>query len=348
MIVAIPAHNEESRIARTLQALGTQRGEWAGQFSVLVLANNCSDATAQVARTVARTLPVTVEVVEEQFATEQAHVGHARGRVLQLAAARLMGHPHGLIATTDADTVAAPDWASRMRRALVGADVVGGRILTLPEESVRLPQGLRRLQLQDAAYHLLASQLSSRLDPDPADPWPRHHQHFGANLGLRLSAWQQVKVWPPVRTLEDLALVEELRRLDLRLRHCPQVKVWTSARQSSRVEVGLSSQLREWQEFQSRGRLWMVPGAEELRRQAEAGAALSRSWNEKAAVDTRLEPLWMVGPGDLEMALSAPTLGQARELAMHARHRAGQWAAIYAPVPLVTALHDLRKLLARP
>jgi len=346
MVVAIPAHNEERRIARTLRALGIQTGERAGHFSVLVLANNCSDATADVARSVARTLRLRIEVIEEHFATEQAHVGHARGRALQLAAARLTGHPHGLIATTDADTVAAPDWASRMRQALAQADVVGGRIFTLPEESARLPQGLRRLQLQDAVYHLLASQLGSRIDPDPADPWPRHHQHFGANLGLRLSAWQQVKVWPTVRTLEDLALVEELRRLDLRVRHCPQVKVWTSARQSSRVEVGLSSQLREWQEVQARGRLWMVPGAEELRRQAEAGAALSGSWHKGSAAPS-LETLWMVGPGELNAALSAPTLGQARELALNARRGAGQWAAAYPPVPLVTALHDLRELLAR-
>lgn len=350
MVVAVPARNEERRIARTLAALGHQLGEHPDRYRVVVLANNCTDGTAYEARRAAWTLPVPVEVLEETTDPGLAHVGHARGRVLTLAAARLQGHPSGVLATTDADTVAAPDWAMRLREALCYADVVGGRILTLPDERSDLPRPLRRLQLQDAAYHLLATQLSARLDPEPGDPWPRHHQHFGANLALRLSAWERVPAWPQVRSLEDVALVHELQRLDLRVRHCPLARVWTSVRASGRVEVGLSSQLREWQDLQQQGQTWLVPGADELHAAALAAAALRRAWTGRQRLTGRrvqrhLAALWLTTPEAMVTALTAPTLGQASDLALSARHQAGAWAQRFPPVALGEALRALRSML---
>ncbi len=47
--VIVPAHNEEAGIARTVASLLAV--DWpGGQFRVLVVADNCSDATAAVAR----------------------------------------------------------------------------------------------------------------------------------------------------------------------------------------------------------------------------------------------------------------------------------------------------------
>ncbi|ULH17065.1 glycosyltransferase (plasmid) [Deinococcus sp. KNUC1210] len=346
LVVALPARNEAERIGRTLHALGRQLQETPASLSVVVLVNNSTDDTAQEARRTAATLPVAVHVVEEEFAPEEAHVGRARGRALELAAALLDGHPGGLLATTDADTIAAPDWSAAMRRALAHADLVGGRILTLPEEKASLPASVRFLQLWDASYHLLATRLESWLNPDPADPWPRHHQHFGANLGLRLSTWNQIKAWPEVRCLEDMALVQEVRRLDLRVRHCPETRVWTSVRQSGRVEIGLSTQLREWHELTGRQQRWTVPGAAELRAAAEARALLRRYRQHHFAADQRLEAAWMVPPGALQAGLDAPTLGLAYELALNARHDAGMWHRHYPPVPVEQAVYDLRTYFA--
>jgi glycosyltransferase involved in cell wall biosynthesis len=45
--VIIPAHNEERYLAETLQALQRQNYPW---FEVIVVANGCTDATAEVAR----------------------------------------------------------------------------------------------------------------------------------------------------------------------------------------------------------------------------------------------------------------------------------------------------------
>lgn len=343
-MVAIPARDEAGTIGRALEALGRQVGEDQRSLTVVVLANGCQDETAAVARRVARTLPVRVEVVEEVYPPELAHIGHARGRAMTLAAERLAGHPTGLLATTDADTVVAPDWAPRLRLALASADAVGGRTLTLPDERAGLPRAVRHLQLLDAAYHLLSAELEGRLDPDPADPSPRHHQHFGANLGLRLTAWQRLGAWPEVRYLEDMALVQELRRLDLRLRHCPQVRAWTSARACGRVEVGLSTQLREWQALHCSGQDWLVPGADERQAETLACAALRRAWLSGEGT-AALQRLWMVEAGELQAAIDAPTYGLARELAFGARHRAGRWHRAFPPVPVGEAVQGLRTLL---
>src|SRR3954454_12193945 len=48
--VVIPAHNESAVIARTLRALTGQGGGLASALDIVVVANGCSDDTAQIAR----------------------------------------------------------------------------------------------------------------------------------------------------------------------------------------------------------------------------------------------------------------------------------------------------------
>ena len=189
-----------------------------------------------------RHLPLlALHVAELWLPTAQAHVGRARGLLMDAACARLeaVDQPAGIIASTDADTRVAPTWLAGIQAEIaLGADAVGGRILTEATRPELLP--LRRNQARDAAYRQLCARLEDLLDPTPADPWPRHHQHFGASLALTARAYCQVGGLPEVRFLEDEALCQALRRHDLTVRHSPRVQVLTSARQQGRVEVGLS------------------------------------------------------------------------------------------------------------
>ena len=50
---------------------------------------------------------------------------------------------------------------------------------------------------------------------------------------------------PPLRSSEDVALYEALKRIDARFRHSLQVKVVTSARSMGRAEAGLSARLSQ-------------------------------------------------------------------------------------------------------
>ncbi|OWP62123.1 glycosyl transferase family 2 [Hymenobacter amundsenii] len=250
--VIIPAKDEAAALPTTLAALAAQtdaagRALPAGTFEVLVLANNCTDGTAATVRAYAASHPaLALHVAEVTLPPAEAHVGQARRLLMDEAARRLelAGHPGALIISTDADTRVAPDWlAATFAELATGADAIAGRIL-MDETDRNCP--VRRCQLQDAAYHLLRVQLETHLDPQAHDPWPRHHQHFGASLAVTVAAYRQVGGLPVVPFLEDEALYQALLRHDLRVRHSPAVRVFTSGRQQGRVAVGLSWQLREW------------------------------------------------------------------------------------------------------
>jgi hypothetical protein len=268
--VIIPAKDEAHHLPATLAALAAQTELDgtplpAGCLEIIVLANNCQDNTAAVVRQLAYCYPgLALHVAEVQLPGELAHVGQARRLLMDAAAQRLeaTAGPSGLILSTDADTLVATDWLAACRAEVAaGAAAVGGRILTRPDDLepdnlvalnpcsdplVSATLAVRRTQLRDATYHLLRNQLECLLDPCLHDPWPRHHQHFGASLALTVTAYRQVGGLPVVRYLEDEALWRALCRHDLPVRHSPRVRVSTSARQQGRVEVGLSWQLREW------------------------------------------------------------------------------------------------------
>lgn len=75
--VVIPAHNESASIARTLAALAT--GVEPGDLEVVVVANGCSDRTAQIARSA--NPPVRVRKIGQPSKSEAVRVGNATASV---------------------------------------------------------------------------------------------------------------------------------------------------------------------------------------------------------------------------------------------------------------------------
>ena len=133
-VIAVPAHNEAACIAECLASLALQRDETGapigqGRFEILIYANNCSDATAAIARQSALSIPHPVEVFEEDMPATQRNAGWARKRAMDLAAVRLAEAApiRGLILTTDADSRVAPTWlAATLREFDEGVDCVAG------------------------------------------------------------------------------------------------------------------------------------------------------------------------------------------------------------------------------
>lgn len=338
--IIIPAKDEAQALPATLAALAAQvdaQGQPlpADTFEVLVLVNNSLDATARVARAFAAAHPhLTLHVAEVNLPPAEAHVGRARRLLMDAACRRLQlaGHPNAFIASTDADTQVAPDWLAATAAAIAaGADAVGGRIL-MADANATCP--VRRCQLRDATYHLLRMQLETQLDPAAHDPWPRHHQHFGASLAITQAAYRAVGGLPVVPYLEDEALYQLLLLHDLRVRHSPAVRVFTSSRQQGRVAVGLSWQLREWADLGRQEPLVPHPAAwaAELR----ARHALRKTWQAAAEAE-------FPHPPSSQQAISQ-TFG-----ACWQRVQPGLRAAEeekYAPLPLREAIRHLRQLVA--
>ncbi|MCP9236518.1 glycosyltransferase [Lewinella sp. JB7] len=262
LTITVPAKDEAEYIRDTLRALCTQvddddRPLDPALYEVVLLANNCVDATAAVAREVARQYPNTrLHVRERRFSPEIACVGTARRLMMEAAADRLP--PHGIIATTDADTLVDRHWVYATLRAFDrGARAVGGRITTPRCHR----DGYRKIYLQDVTYRLLQSRLEHMIDPRPDDPAPRHFQQYGPSMAVRVDAYRACGGMPALKAIEDVALGWALERIDVSFVHDPAVRVTTSDRASHRVDgVAFSHALDEWTRMATESRKPVVPG----------------------------------------------------------------------------------------
>lgn len=248
MCITIPAKDEAEWILDCLTAL-RQQIDNAHQpldpslYEVILLANNCNDLTADIARTFAKDYPsLRLHVVERYFPADLACVGTARRLMMDAAASRLPDQ--GIICTTDADTRVDRKWVQSTLDAFdQGARAVGGRIV-VPSTA---RTAYRKMHLQDVTYRSLQALLESIVDPDGTDPWPRHFQNFGPSTAVRVDAYLACGGMPPIRCVEDVALAKALERIDVTIVHDPAVKVYTSDRRSERVDgVAFSHQLDKW------------------------------------------------------------------------------------------------------
>ncbi len=254
--VTIPAKDEADYIEATLAALQAQEDADGRPldprlYEVILLANNCSDRTAAVARAFGDRHPAfQLHVAEMVLPREIASVGVARKLMMDAAARRLP--PDGIIAMTDADTLVDRHWIRATLQAFSqGARAVGGRIVVPGGDRT----GYRKIHLQDVTYRSLQTLLESMVDPDLKDPWPRHFQHYGPSLAVSVEAYVACGGMPPVRCIEDAAFTWALERIDVHIVHDPAVRVYTSDRDSDRVEgVAFSHSLEEWTRMAQEGR----------------------------------------------------------------------------------------------
>ncbi len=358
--VVIPVRNEAERLPKTLAALANQTDALGNAldpetYEVLLLANNCTDETAEVAYAFGKRHPrLALHIAEITLPRSVAHVGTARRLLMDEACLRLLfcGRERGVIASTDGDTLAASDWVHQMLGEIAaGVDAVGGRIRV--ERQPGEDRDARLYCLRDTAYQRGLARLENLVDPDPADPWPRHHQFFGGNFAVTAHAYKQVGGLPPLPCLEDVALKEALRRADACIRHSPQVRVSTSARQEGRTPLGLSSQLREWGEMGRTGYAHWVQQPQAVAVRFLARRSLRRLWRAAATSPADLAALaeaLAVPVTVLQVGLADPQrpFGAlwADVIACH-QEPDGAWARRWPLIPITEALPDLRRRLDR-
>ena len=239
-VVAVPARDEAERISTCLEALLNQRdldgvALPAGSIKIVVLANNCRDSTAEVARGSGDL----IQVMEQTLPPKSANAGAARRAAMDAAIALLPGN-EGLICTTDADSRPRPDWIARLWKAVdEGAGAVAGAVDFDPREAS--PIAFSEARHRESLYSALQAEIVAHADPETHNPWPNHIWAWGANLAVTGAAYRQVGGLPPQPLAEDRAFVEQLRRHDIPVRHCLEARVWTSARRIGRAEGGLAS-----------------------------------------------------------------------------------------------------------
>ena len=253
--VIVPVRNEAQTLEATLNALTYQidlegnKLDWR-RYEVVLLANNCSDNSAEIARHFARLHPeLVLHVAETTLPPAEAYIGRVRQILMDEAYRRLVyiGRKQGIIASTDGDSQVTPPWiAANLAEIAAGAEAVGGRIYTTKRSRATLNPYAKACYLREVGYRSLIAQLEDYIDPDPYDRFPRHYQHYGASLAVTAQMYKQAGGLPAVRTPEDVAFYQALLRVNARFRHSPLVKVVTSARQTGRAALGLANQLKQW------------------------------------------------------------------------------------------------------
>ena len=227
-VVVVPARDEEATIGECLRALAEQTVELR-RFEVLVVLDDCRDATAEVVRRTAAETGLAVRTL----AGPGQGAGAARRTGMEAAAQRLLsaGRRDGLIACTDADSRPAPDWLERqLDHTRRGAQAIAGLIELDPRDAAALPETVLVRRRRDASDRLRRVR---RTEPE-AD----HHHFAGASLGITAGAYRAVGGLEPLPALEDAGFAERLTRHGIPILRPADVRVRTSARADGRASPG--------------------------------------------------------------------------------------------------------------
>jgi glycosyltransferase involved in cell wall biosynthesis len=233
-VVVVPARDEVERIGACLDALATQVEIDPAAYETIVVLDACGDGTEREVEAARRRWP------SHRLLTlpgPARGAGPARATGMDVGCARLesAGRLDGLLATTDADSVVAPDWIARQLEALAaGAEAIGGEILLDAAEAERLPGAVIRGRDADLIERTRLAQSRG----------PAEHAHFaGASIGLTPRAYRRVGGMGWLVALEDQELEDRLAAAGVPIHRPRPVRVTTSARTDGRAERGLALDL---------------------------------------------------------------------------------------------------------
>lgn len=240
--IGVPAHEEEGSIAACLAAIDRASHRCDGPVTVVVSANNCTDATAAHARAfVAKSAFIVVE--EIALAPALSHAGGARRQAMNSAAD--VAGCGGIVMTTDADSCVDENWIiANLAEIAAGADAVAGMITFDDVARAELPDLTHRAAEWQLAS--LQARLEDLIDPCPHDPWPRHIWAWGASLAITVEAYRAIGGIPCVELAEDRALADAVIRSGFRLRRSHAPLVYTSPRRCGRAPGGFADLLASY------------------------------------------------------------------------------------------------------
>jgi len=239
-VVLIPAHNEESVIGATLTRLlptlrplnPTGRSPWA---LVLVVADNCTDATAEIARRCG------AEVLEREDS-------HRRGKpfALQFGLAHLQQNPPEVVVFLDADCEVGEETVKRLsHRAVRRNRPVQGLNLCYAERTAETVQAISELgfRFKNLVRPLGAARLGL----------PCHL--MGTGMAIPWEALRDVS-FTEDHLAEDMQLGTELARRGFPAEFCPEAAV-TSPLPSGRT--AFVTQRTRWEQGHLRTILTQIP-----------------------------------------------------------------------------------------
>jgi glycosyltransferase involved in cell wall biosynthesis len=238
--VVMPAHDEEHHIEHALRALQAAAQALAERrpsvtVGITVVLDHCTDGSADIAARIAAT--------DERFSVlHQTFRNAGASRAAGVAAA--LGHGPPRLENT------IPESPGPERPGL------GGIWLASTDADSRVPENWlwRQLELADAGWDVVLGSVEPDprgMDPEVLRRWrsrhpvqERHPHVYGANLGVRASAYRLAGGFPEIPSSEDSVLVGRLRRRGFAVVATDTIRVVTSGRTSARAPHGFGAYLR--------------------------------------------------------------------------------------------------------
>jgi biofilm PGA synthesis N-glycosyltransferase PgaC len=233
VIAVVPAHNEESSIARTLKALLSQT---RAPDRIVVVADNCSDKTVEVAQRFGRRVTVI-----ETVGNRDRKVG-----ALRTAWQQYVAYGYDYMLGVDADTVLAENTLADLERELEMSPQVGGVMARYTFDSdlaqtrwARLLVRLQRMEFASWTLEMLRRKRSTYV--------------LGGQATLfRVSALQEVvdserrlSPWDPEAQVEDMELTWALKARRWETKVSPTARAYAGPMITAK---SLWAQRRKWDE----------------------------------------------------------------------------------------------------
>lgn len=231
--MVIPVHNEETHLGRALAAVSAaadalQDRQPDTEIAIVVVLDSCTDSSGAVAARFAaadRRITLLSVVFRSVGRSRRAGINLLlTGRLLErVGAVRPLATERVWLANTDADSCVPENWLLRqVELADRGADAVLGTVE--PDPAGMDSELLRRWHVRH--------------------PLGEDHSHvYGANFGVRASAYVHAGGFPRQRSQEDRALAARLRRYGYRITSTDTVRVLTSGRTEARAPQGFGAYL---------------------------------------------------------------------------------------------------------
>jgi len=209
--VLVPAHDEEKGIAATVEGLLAQEiPDWLEISGIVVVANNCIDRTAEIARR----YPVTVLEMPDNPDKKAGALNHGW---------RVAAQDAELVLTMDADTVLLPDTVAAMAAELRG-NVVLGAVCARYWASPGKGLAWRMQRLEYARYDDLRDLRGWRVSVASGAA----AMYRGAALAAVAKARAAGEPWDGTSLIEDYALTLELKGLGWRVAAARHAHVYTT------------------------------------------------------------------------------------------------------------------------
>lgn len=340
LVVIIPARNEAADIGNTLRSWAVQRRPDGtpvdpASYELILVANNCTDATVARSVTFGQAQPhLRLTVLDTVLPALRANVGTARLLGSQFAQLH-RPHPGGAFFYSDADTCADPLLVHGLQQAFAapGTAAVGAYLST----------GDATLGAYHAAFIRYEKQLAQHL-ATRCGQRATHNYFSGAGMGITRAAYRDVGGIRPLSFNEDKQLRADLESRDHTIVYATDCVVHTSCRQAGRVGWGMSKQLAYWTERERANLPLLVP---------HPGLALTRLYLRRAVADLRTgsgrtwhafaRRWWLPQTAHryLRSACHAAFLGEAVGRVWHCPNFVQQRSVRYPALPVKQALQIL-------